>query len=83
MNYTIENGILTITISTKGGEMQSIKTKDGTEYLWQGSETTWPDRAPNIFPYVGRLQIRRMSFKGNNIVWKSMDFFRMKKWNVL
>ena len=64
MNYTIENGILTITISTKGGEMQSIKTKNGTKYLWQGSETTWPDRAPNIFPYVGRLTNKTYEFQG-------------------
>lgn len=64
MDYTIENGILTITISSKGGEMQSIKTKDGTEYLWQGSETTWPDRAPNIFPYVGRLTNKTYEFQG-------------------
>ena len=36
MNYTISNDILSLTVSTKGGEMQSIKLIDGTEYLWQG-----------------------------------------------
>ena len=64
MNYTIENGILNVTVSSKGGEMQSIKTKDGTEYLWQGSQETWSDKAPNIFPYVGRLTNKTYTFQG-------------------
>ena len=54
MNYTINSEKLSVTVSTKGGEMQSIRTNDGTEYLWQGDPNTWPDRALNLFPYVGR-----------------------------
>lgn len=46
---------LQVTVSTKGGELQSIRTADGYELLWQGDTTYWSDRAPNLFPYVGRL----------------------------
>ena len=53
MVYTIGNDTLTVKIESKGAELQSIQTKDGTEYLWQGDPKYWPDRAPNLFPQVG------------------------------
>lgn len=55
MNLTIQNEFLTVTVSQKGAELQSILGFDGTEYLWQGDPAYWPDRALNIFPYVARL----------------------------
>lgn len=55
MNLTIQNEFLTVTVSQKGAELQSLLGKDGTEYLWQGDPAYWPDRALNIFPYVARL----------------------------
>lgn len=55
MNITIQNQFLTVTVSRKGAELQSILGADGTEYLWQGDPAYWPDRALNIFPYVARL----------------------------
>lgn len=56
MLYTIENDYLKVTVSDVGAELQSIRSKtDDTEYLWQGDPTYWKNRAPNLFPYVGRL----------------------------
>lgn len=55
MNTIIKNEFLQVEISALGAEMQSIKSKDDTEYLWQGDARTWPDRAINLFPYIGRL----------------------------
>ena len=55
MLYTIRNEYLTVTVSEKGAELQSILGADGTEYLWQGDPKYWSDRALNIFPYVARL----------------------------
>jgi galactose mutarotase-like enzyme len=55
MNYHVKNNLLNITVSSRGGELQSVSDKNGTEYLWQGDEAYWGDRAPNLFPYVGRL----------------------------
>ena len=51
----IDSEKLKISVSSRGGELQSIKTKDGREWLWQGDSKYWSDRSPNIFPYVGRL----------------------------
>ena len=35
MNYTISNEKLTLVVSSKGGEFQSVKDAEGQEYLWQ------------------------------------------------
>lgn len=64
MEYIIQNEKLTISVSTKGGELQSIKSKDGTEYLWQGDINTWPDKAINIFPYIARLTNGTYKYRG-------------------
>ncbi|MBP3656073.1 MAG: aldose 1-epimerase family protein [Clostridia bacterium] len=55
MLHGIDNGILHVTVSETGAELQSIRTADGTEYLWQGDPAYWGDRALNLFPYVARL----------------------------
>lgn len=55
MNYYLKNNFLQVEVASKGGELQSIRTPDGTEYLWQGNPEFWSDRALNIFPYVARL----------------------------
>lgn len=41
MNYTISNEKLTLVVSSKGGEFQSVKDAEGQEYLWQGDAATW------------------------------------------
>lgn len=55
MEYEIRNEYLTVSVSSKGGELRSVCDQDGREYLWQGDASTWRDRGPNLFPYVGRL----------------------------
>ena len=55
MNYTISNEKLTLVVSSKEGEFQSVKDAEGQEYLWQGDAATWTDRGPNLFPYNGRM----------------------------
>ncbi len=55
MLYTIQNEYLTVRIHEKGATLWSIKDSDNTEYLWQGDEKYWGDRAPNLFPYIARM----------------------------
>ncbi|MDO5411572.1 MAG: aldose 1-epimerase family protein [Lachnospiraceae bacterium] len=64
MIYRIANKDLTVEISSKGAELQSIKEIDGTEYLWQGNPVYWSDRALNIFPYVARLTQGKYQLNG-------------------
>ena len=48
----LQNGQLSIVVSEKGAELQSIKDAKGQEYLWQGDANFWPRRSPILFPIV-------------------------------
>ena len=54
MNYTIANEQLTVTISDRGAELQSVKGTDGRERIWQGDPAVWGRRSPVLFPLCGR-----------------------------
>ena len=64
MMHVIENGCLTVTADEMGAQLQSVRSADGTEYLWQGDPAYWSDRALNIFPYVARLWQGRYEMDG-------------------
>ncbi len=53
--WKLENEYLTVCIQEMGAQLWSMKDKDGNEYLWQGDEQYWSDRAPNLFPHIARL----------------------------
>lgn len=55
--YTLENDVLSVKVNSLGCELWSIFDKrDNTEHLWQGDESVWPRRAPNLFPLCGKLK---------------------------
>lgn len=76
MNYTIKNQFLTVEVSDAGAELQSIRTADGTEYLWQGDPAYWRDKAPNIFPYVARMTDGRYTADGKEYEMKIHGFVK-------
>lgn len=55
MLLTIENSNLKLTVDTHGAQMMGLQASDGVEYLWQGDPAFWRDRAPVLFPFIGRL----------------------------
>ena len=55
MIYNICSEAMSVAVNSKGAELWSIQSADGTEYLWQGNEKYWRGRAPVLFPCVGRL----------------------------
>lgn len=64
MLYTIHNEKISLSVAALGAEMQSLRTADGTEYLWQGDSQYWGDRAPNLFPFIGRLTNESYQYLG-------------------
>ena len=48
----LKNEQLSVIVSEKGAELQSIKDANGKEYLWQGDPAFWPRRSPILFPIV-------------------------------
>lgn len=74
MNYEIKSELLTAVISDKGAELQSVKAADGHEYIWQGDERYWKDRAPLLFPVCGRLLDNKFTAFGKEYAMKSHGF---------
>lgn len=66
MEHRIHNDLFTVTVSEKGAELQSIRSAEGTEYLWQGDPAFWEGRAPTLFPYVGRLTRQTYTYEGKS-----------------
>ena len=54
MEYQLDNGCIRLSLSSCGAQMQSV-VKEGVQYLWNGNEEFWPERAPLLFPFVGRF----------------------------
>ena len=63
MLITLENEVLRLTVDTLGAQMMSL-IREGSEYLWQGDPVYWPDRAPTLFPFIGRLTNNSYQFRG-------------------
>lgn len=63
MLLTIQNRILSLTVDTLGAQMMNLRS-GGIEYLWQGDPKYWSDRAPTLFPFIGRLINNSYKFRG-------------------
>ncbi len=55
-HYTLRSPALSVNIVTQGAELQSLKTADGLELLWQADPKVWARHAPHLFPIVGRMK---------------------------
>ena len=58
MLYNMENGLLSVTVSTFGAELQDIHTLGAPSVpcLWDGKAGIWPRLAPVCFPWCGRVE---------------------------
>lgn len=73
---TIQNQHMTVTVSEKGAELQSIRRADGTEYLWQGDPAFWNRHAPVLFPFCGRLIDGEFTYEGKTYPMGGHGFAR-------
>ena len=80
MNY-ISNDRLSVKISEKGAELQSIQSKS-VEYLWQADPAFWPKHSPVLFPFVGELKDGKYLFEGAEYKMPRHGFARDKVFRV-
>lgn len=81
--YQISNDQLTISISAKGAELQSIYHRDNhQEYLWSGDPAFWGKKSPVLFPIVGGLKNGSYTFEGNTYPMGRHGFAREKDFTV-
>ena len=53
---TLKSSQLTARIDNWGTELQSLRNKDGLEWIWQGDPASWPDHSLLLFPVIGPLE---------------------------
>ena len=73
----IDNDQLEVSVSTMGGELQSVKSKkDGYEYIWQADAKYWGRHAPVLFPFIGRSNDNSYLLDGQKYSMKQHGFLR-------
>ena len=77
----LQNDHLSITISEKGAELQSVKLNN-LEYLWQADPDYWGKHAPVLFPIVGELKDGKYFFDNKEYHLSRHGFARDKMFEV-
>ena len=62
MVIALKNDDLEVQCKTFGGELSSIRNKEGLEYLWQGDPEYWSGQAPVLFPICGSVRNGRVQY---------------------
>lgn len=60
----LKNEWIQADISAKGAELQSLRHRNGLEYLWQADANFWPKHSPVLFPIVGSLKNDSYIYEG-------------------
>ena len=71
----IESESLTAEVNPHGAELYSVKSNDGTEYIWQAGPA-WTRHAPVLFPIVGRLKENTYYYKDKKYTLSQHGFAR-------
>jgi galactose mutarotase-like enzyme len=73
----ISNDTLSVKISEKGAELQSIQS-NGIEYLWQADSAFWAKHSPVLFPFIGELKDGKYIFEDTEYKMPRHGFARDK-----
>ncbi|MBQ9886982.1 MAG: aldose 1-epimerase family protein [Lachnospiraceae bacterium] len=82
MQITLKNDDITIVTNTFGGELNSLKTADGTEYLWQADPAHWKGQAPVLFPMCGSLRNKKAVALGKPVCMERHGVARKQEFSV-
>ena len=74
---SIENEYVMVDISSRGGEIQRIESKQtGRQYIWNGSQEIWKNRAPLMFPVVVKFKDNEYTYKGQSYTMPLMGLLK-------
>src|SRR3954451_24854574 len=83
MIHSLQNNILSIAVTTKGAELQSIIHKDfGLENMWSGDPKFWGKKSPVLFPIVGGLKNNSYQYKGKSYQLNRHGFARDMEFEI-
>ena len=78
----IANEQLTVEIAPLGAELQSIRSVDGAEWLWNGDPSYWTGRAPLLFPVVGKSPDGTVGIEGKHYPMQPHGFARRSVFSI-
>lgn len=78
----LRQGALHACIAPLGGELQSL-WRSGEEFLWQGDPAVWAQRAPWLFPFVGRLRGGGFTHRGRRYALPLHGFAAQLRFEVV
>ena len=73
---SIGNDEITVTVAALGAETQSLTTRDGREWMWDGKPEYWTGRAPILFPIVGKSPGDMLTINGADYPMNQHGFAR-------
>lgn len=72
----IESDKLAVEVSSLGAEMQSLTTRDGRSWGWNGDPAFWTGRSPILFPIVGKALDNKVLVDGQAYEMQQHGFAR-------
>ena len=80
---SIGNDEITVTVAALGAETQSLTTRDGREWMWDGKPEFWTGRAPILFPIVGKSPGDMLTINGADYAMNQHGFARRTGFDLL
>jgi len=74
---------LAVDVSTLGAEMQSLRTADGRDFLWNGDAAWWTGRSPILFPIVGKAPDDRLAVNGKTYPMAQHGIARRREFAII
>ncbi|MFT4154731.1 aldose 1-epimerase family protein [Parafilimonas sp.] len=81
MMVQLQNDKLSVAISEKGAELQSLRLHN-TEYVWQADAAFWSKHSPVLFPIIGELKDGIYIFNNKEYKLSRHGFARDKTFTV-
>jgi galactose mutarotase-like enzyme len=78
--HTLSSGGMSAIVAAHGAELQSLRSADGQELLWQAGPQ-WPRHAPLLFPIVGRLKNDELHHQGKTYPMTQHGFARDQRFD--
>ncbi len=78
----ISSALLSADVSALGAELQSLRTNDGRDLLWNGDPAFWTGRAPILFPVIGLLNGGHYHYDGRTYAMPKHGFARGSEFAV-
>ncbi len=79
---SIKNEFLCVEINTFGAEIKSVKSNNGTEFIWEADPNVWGSSAPVLFPICGALKDGQYKLYGQSYDLRGHGFANCMDFNV-